>query len=242
MPRAAPTRLPDRLVVARGRPPELNGHAPNGHPGPAPRGRPRRAGPASAGQPARLRPRTAADPTPRRLHRTRPPEPARARLPASQRARYCAPLPPLTNPWPACSPRAATAAPPAARPAPVSLPPTPTTSSAPASPAARTCPTPSAPALASSSPSPAVLRPGPQPPHHARRRCLPLPLPQAPRTHDTLIGTPLNPVTYDCAVLFNAHASALWARFTTHLRRETGRCAHPATIQHGSASTNRVTP
>ncbi|WP_031080519.1 replication initiator [Streptomyces sp. NRRL WC-3549] len=39
---------------------------------------------------------------------------------------------------------------------------------------------------------------------------------------DTLIGTPLNPATYDYegAVLFNAHASALWARFTTYLRRE----------------------
>ncbi|MGP3683939.1 replication initiator [Streptomyces sp. IBSNAI002] len=39
---------------------------------------------------------------------------------------------------------------------------------------------------------------------------------------DTLLGTPLNPVTYDYAgaVLFNAHASALWARFTTYLRRE----------------------
>ncbi|MET7583432.1 replication initiator [Streptomyces microflavus] len=39
---------------------------------------------------------------------------------------------------------------------------------------------------------------------------------------DPLIGTPLNPGTYDYegAVLFNAHASALWARFTTYLRRE----------------------
>ncbi|MCX5102895.1 replication initiator [Streptomyces sp. NBC_00439] len=39
---------------------------------------------------------------------------------------------------------------------------------------------------------------------------------------DALIGTPLNPATYDYegAVLFNAHASALWARFTTYLRRE----------------------
>jgi len=37
-----------------------------------------------------------------------------------------------------------------------------------------------------------------------------------------LLGTPLNPATYDYegAVLFNAHASALWARFTTYLRRE----------------------
>ncbi|MFJ4964325.1 replication initiator [Streptomyces sp. NPDC088729] len=39
---------------------------------------------------------------------------------------------------------------------------------------------------------------------------------------DALLGTPLNPATYDYtgAVLFNAHASALWARFTTYLRRE----------------------
>ncbi|WP_030899259.1 replication initiator [Streptomyces sp. NRRL F-5126] len=39
---------------------------------------------------------------------------------------------------------------------------------------------------------------------------------------DPLLGTPLNPATYDYAgaVLFNAHASALWARFTTYLRRE----------------------
>ncbi|MFE7752628.1 replication initiator [Streptomyces sp. NPDC057428] len=39
---------------------------------------------------------------------------------------------------------------------------------------------------------------------------------------DALLGTPLNPKTYDYAgaVLFNAHASALWARFTIYLRRE----------------------
>ncbi|MEV7238968.1 replication initiator [Streptomyces sp. NPDC051020] len=39
---------------------------------------------------------------------------------------------------------------------------------------------------------------------------------------DHLLGTPLNPATYDYAgaVLFNAHAGALWARFTTYLRRE----------------------
>lgn len=37
-----------------------------------------------------------------------------------------------------------------------------------------------------------------------------------------LLGTPLNPATYDYAgaVLFNAHAGALWGRFTTYLRRE----------------------
>ncbi|RKN36873.1 replication initiator [Streptomyces hoynatensis] len=36
------------------------------------------------------------------------------------------------------------------------------------------------------------------------------------------LGTPVDPATYDYAgaVLWNAHASALWARFTTYLRRE----------------------
>ncbi|MEV7294583.1 replication initiator [Streptomyces microflavus] len=72
---------------------------------------------------------------------------------------------------------------------------------------------------------PAILRPRPQPRHHSRRRHPALPLPQSPRTHgptDALIGTPLNPGTYDDedAVLVSAHASALWARFTTYLRRE----------------------
>ncbi|MFD9816079.1 replication initiator [Streptomyces sp. NPDC059080] len=35
------------------------------------------------------------------------------------------------------------------------------------------------------------------------------------------LGTPLNPATYDYtgAILWNAHAGALWARFTTYLRR-----------------------
>ncbi|MFI8370974.1 replication initiator [Streptomyces sp. NPDC085466] len=39
---------------------------------------------------------------------------------------------------------------------------------------------------------------------------------------DPLLGTPLNPATYDYAgaVLFNVHAGVLWARFTTYLRRE----------------------
>ncbi|OMI38677.1 replication initiator [Streptomyces sparsogenes] len=39
---------------------------------------------------------------------------------------------------------------------------------------------------------------------------------------DPALGTPLNPTTYDYAgaVLWNAHAGALWARFTTYLRRE----------------------
>ncbi|MFE7113966.1 replication initiator [Streptomyces sp. NPDC057654] len=39
---------------------------------------------------------------------------------------------------------------------------------------------------------------------------------------DPALGTPLNPATYDYAgaVLWNAHAGALWARFTTYLRRE----------------------
>ncbi|QIY68790.1 replication initiator [Streptomyces sp. RLB1-33] len=44
---------------------------------------------------------------------------------------------------------------------------------------------------------------------------------------DRLLGTPLNPERYDYAgaVLWNAHAPALWARFTTHLRREIAKTA-----------------
>ncbi|MFD8646480.1 replication initiator [Streptomyces mirabilis] len=82
--------------------------------------------------------------------------------------------------------------------------------SAPAFPAARACPTPSAPTPASSSPSP-------RRPYIRPCRCRKL-----HESTDTLIGTPLNPATYDYegAVLFNAHASTLWARFTTYLRRE----------------------
>ncbi|GAA3042493.1 plasmid replication initiator protein [Kitasatospora albolonga] len=47
-----------------------------------------------------------------------------------------------------------------------------------------------------------------------------------PAGHPAL-GTPLDPTTYDYAgaVLFNAHAGALWARFTTYLRREVARAA-----------------
>lgn len=44
---------------------------------------------------------------------------------------------------------------------------------------------------------------------------------------DPLLGTPLDPERYDYtgAVLWNAHAPALWARFTTHLRREIAKTA-----------------
>ncbi|MGW3247614.1 replication initiator [Streptomyces sp. NPDC001070] len=44
---------------------------------------------------------------------------------------------------------------------------------------------------------------------------------------DRLLGTPLDPDRYDYAgaVLWNAHAPALWARFTTHLRREIAKAA-----------------
>lgn len=132
-----------------------SGHAPSGHPGPAPRGKPRRTGPAPPGQPPRLQPRTAADRTPRRLHRTRPPDRTDRPPPSTpQPAKSFVPISPLRSRRAACSPHAATAAPPAARPAPASTPPTPITSSAPASPAARTSPTPSAPTPASSPPSP----------------------------------------------------------------------------------------
>ncbi|GAB2952075.1 replication initiator [Streptomyces sundarbansensis] len=45
--------------------------------------------------------------------------------------------------------------------------------------------------------------------------------------NDPPLGTPLDPDRYDyaCAVLWNAHAPALWARFTTHLRREIAKAA-----------------
>ncbi|ONK12596.1 replication initiator [Streptomyces sp. MP131-18] len=41
-------------------------------------------------------------------------------------------------------------------------------------------------------------------------------------TDAPVLGTPVDPATYDYAgaVLWNVHASALWARFTTYLRRE----------------------
>ncbi|WP_329138322.1 Replication initiation protein [Streptomyces sp. NBC_01476] len=44
---------------------------------------------------------------------------------------------------------------------------------------------------------------------------------------DPFLGTPLDPERYDYAgaVLWNAHAPALWARFTTHLRREIAKAA-----------------
>ncbi|WP_408648986.1 replication initiator [Streptomyces poriticola] len=44
---------------------------------------------------------------------------------------------------------------------------------------------------------------------------------------DSLLGTPLDPERYDYAgaVLWNAQAPALWARFTTHLRREIAKAA-----------------
>ncbi|AUG78659.1 Putative replication initiation protein [Kitasatospora sp. MMS16-BH015] len=53
-----------------------------------------------------------------------------------------------------------------------------------------------------------------------------------PADHPTL-GTPLDPTTYDYAgaVLFNAHAGALWARFTTYLRRAVARAAGLTTAE-----------
>jgi len=44
---------------------------------------------------------------------------------------------------------------------------------------------------------------------------------------DTELGTPLNPDTYDyeAAVLWNAHAGALWQRFSIYLRREVAKLA-----------------
>ncbi|WP_371479163.1 replication initiator [Kitasatospora sp. NBC_00315] len=63
---------------------------------------------------------------------------------------------------------------------------------------------------------------------------------------DPLLGTPLNPQQYDYtgAVLWNAHAPALWARFTTHLRREIANAAgltqrtlrHHATLSYAKVA------
>ncbi|MEW1860701.1 replication initiator [Streptomyces sp. NPDC088194] len=63
---------------------------------------------------------------------------------------------------------------------------------------------------------------------------------------DPLLGTPLNPERYDYtgAVLWNAHAPALWARFTTHLRREIAHAAgltqrtlrHHATLSYAKVA------
>jgi len=63
---------------------------------------------------------------------------------------------------------------------------------------------------------------------------------------DPLLGTPLNPGRYDYtgAVLWNAHAPALWARFTTHLRREIAHAAgltqrtlrHHATLSYAKVA------
>ena len=67
-----------------------------------------------------------------------------------------------------------------------------------------------------------LLRPRPQPPHHPKRQAA-APAPAATQHAEDApeLGTPLRPATYDYtgAVLWNAHAGALWARFTTYLRR-----------------------
>ncbi|PZT75204.1 MULTISPECIES: replication initiator [unclassified Streptomyces] len=54
------------------------------------------------------------------------------------------------------------------------------------------------------------------------------------------LGTPLNPATYDYtgAVLWNAHAGQLWARFTTYLRRALAE--HLGTTQKALNSALRV--
>ncbi|CAM5278153.1 Replication initiation protein OS=Streptomyces alboniger OX=132473 GN=CP975_18405 PE=4 SV=1 [Streptomyces alboniger] len=64
--------------------------------------------------------------------------------------------------------------------------------------------------------------------------------------NDRLLGTPLDPELYDYtgAVLWNAHAPALWARFTTHLRREIAKAAgltqralrHHATLSYAKVA------
>ncbi|MFJ3616339.1 replication initiator [Streptomyces hydrogenans] len=64
--------------------------------------------------------------------------------------------------------------------------------------------------------------------------------------NDPLLGTPLDPDRYDYAgaVLWNAHAPSLWARFTTHLRREITKAAgltqrslrHHATLSYAKVA------
>ncbi|MFH0243268.1 replication initiator [Streptomyces sp. HK10] len=53
-------------------------------------------------------------------------------------------------------------------------------------------------------------------------RVLDCPCGRRHREDDPVLGTPLDPATYDYtgAVLWNAHAGALWARFTIYLRRK----------------------
>ncbi|WP_399927003.1 replication initiator [Streptomyces kanamyceticus] len=63
------------------------------------------------------------------------------------------------------------------------------------------------------------------PVHNCKTDAVGKPLPCACGAHHTedepVVGAPLNPATYDYtgAVLWNAHAGQLWARFTTYLRR-----------------------
>ncbi|MEU4113940.1 replication initiator [Kitasatospora sp. NPDC028055] len=72
---------------------------------------------------------------------------------------------------------------------------------------------------------------------------------QCGHTHaddDQLLGTPLDPERYDYAgaVLWNAHAPALWARFTTHRRHEIAKAAgltqramrHHATLSYAKVA------
>uniref|UniRef100_UPI00313E313B replication initiator n=1 Tax=Streptomyces sp. AC1-42W TaxID=2218666 RepID=UPI00313E313B len=74
---------------------------------------------------------------------------------------------------------------------------------------------------APSSPSPPLLRPRPQPPTTNAGQTRPCACGDTHAEDAPELGTPLNPATYDYtgAVLWNAHAGQLWARFTTYLRR-----------------------
>ena len=191
-------------------------------PGPAPRDQPRRAGPGRAGQPPRLRPRTGTGPRPARLHPPRQPRRLDRHHSTRPPTPSCAPTRSADEPTgrlltacgnrrssrcPACSRLYAAdtyhlikaglsggknvAEPSATTPAPSSPSP----------------PPPSAPSTTAAPPS--GQAPGPA-------RCGERHADDAPE-----LGTPLNPATYDYtgAVLWNAHAGALWARFTTYLRR-----------------------
>ncbi|MCD0482337.1 replication initiation protein [Streptacidiphilus sp. ASG 303] len=65
------------------------------------------------------------------------------------------------------------------------------------------------------------------PVHHRRKDARPCRCGTLHGEDDPALGTPIDPGTYDyrAAVLWNAHAGALWARFTIHLRRELARAA-----------------
>ncbi|MEK8144120.1 replication initiator [Streptomyces sp. M10(2022)] len=214
---------PSPAVPVRRPPPSRQ----KGHPaphdplfGPAPRDQPRRAGPGRTGQPRRLRPSRRASPQPARLH---PPVNLVGWTATTDQATktvlrsYSTTNEPTGRLLTACGNRRSSRCPPA----PASTPQIPTTSSKPGSPAAKKSPRPSATTPRLRHLHSPLLRPRPQPPHHQDGHTPPLPLRHLAPEDSPMLGTPLKPKEYDYtgAVLWNAHAGALWARFTVYLRR-----------------------